>query len=137
MMSLEALPEIVFLGTLVTQPIAVVLETAPLAEVRVLLVELRVPAVAVVDGDRCLTGVITRTDVLRDQGDPDARAKDAMSGFVFSLTSEASIECAAALMAIEGVGQVVVTTRDGELLGMVSSLDIARHVAVRAGYLAA
>jgi CBS domain-containing protein len=38
-------------------------------------------------------------------------------------------------MATEGVGEVVVTWRDGELLGLVSAVDIARHVATRAGYL--
>lgn len=133
----EPTSEIALLATLISHPIAIVLETTPLAEVRDLLVDLRVPAIAVVDGERSLRGVLTRTDVLRAQKDPSAVARDAMSGFVFALTVEATIECAAALMAIEGVGQVVVTTDDGELLGMVSALDIARHVAVRAGYLAA
>lgn len=150
MKSLESLPaclyaiddeeptsDLVLLATLISQPIAVVLETTPLAEVRDLLVDLRVPAVAVVDREQALRGLVTRTDVLRGMADPDATARDAMSGFVFSVTVDASVECAAALMAIEGVGQVVVTTADGELLGMVSALDIARHLAVRAGYLAA
>lgn len=151
MKSLEALPaslyaddeadeptsELVVLATLISQPIAIVLETTPISEIRELLVDLRVPAVAVVDAERSLRGVVTRTDVLRAQSDPGAVARDAMSGFVFALTVEASIECAAALMALEGVGQVIVTTEDGQLLGMVSALDIARHVAVRAGYLAA
>lgn len=121
----------------ISRPVAVVIETAPLAEVRDLLVDLRVPAVVVVDRDQTLRGLITRTDVLRCLADRDATASDAMSTYVFSVTSEASIECAAALMAIEGVGQVVITTQDGELLGMVSALDIARHMAIRAGYLAA
>ncbi len=113
------------------------LESAPLGDVRELLLDLRVPAVVVVDRDRALRGIVTRTDVLRGQRDPDATARDAMSGFVFALTLDATIECAAALMAIEGVGQIVVTTEDDELLGMVSALDIARHVAIGAGYLAA
>jgi predicted transcriptional regulator len=121
----------------ISHPVAVVLESAPLAEVRDLLLDLRVPAVVVVDHEQSLRGVITRTDVLRCLADCDATANDAMSTFVFAVTCEASIECAAALMAIEGVGQVVITTQDGELLGMVSALDIARHMAVRAGYLAA
>lgn len=130
-------PELTLLGTLISQPIAIVTEQAPLAEVRDLLIDLRVPAVAVVDARRGLRGVVTRTDVLRTMRDPHARASDAMSGFVFALQEDSTIECAAALMAIEGVGQIVVTTEAGDLVGMVSAVDIARHLAVRAGYLAA
>ncbi|MDX2091718.1 MAG: CBS domain-containing protein [Kofleriaceae bacterium] len=60
-----------------------------------------------------------------------------MSSFVFALPLDSTIEAAAALMALEGVSQVVVTNCHGELAGIVSALDIARHVAVRAGYIAA
>ena len=38
-------------------------------------------------------------------------------------------------MAHECVGQILVTTASGELVGMLSSLDVARYVAVHAGYL--
>jgi predicted transcriptional regulator len=137
MTSFETLPIYPSELALLCQPIAIVIETAPVGELRDLLIELRVPAIAVVDAERSLCGVVTRTDVLRGLGDPDATARDVMSGFVFALPVDSSIECAAALMAIEGVGQIVITARDGALLGMVSALDIARHLAVRAGYLAA
>jgi predicted transcriptional regulator len=123
--------------SLILQPVAIVIETAPLSEVRELLIDLRVPAIAVVDADRSLRGLVTRTDVLRCVHDADATAADVMSGFVFALPAESSIECAAALMAFEGVGQIVITGADGELIGMVSALDIARHMAIRAGYIAA
>jgi len=121
------------LGSLVRSPAVVVSTTTPLAEIRRLLVHRRVPAVAVVDGDH-LCGLVTRTDVLRSTDD-DATADDAMSGFVFALPARAPIERAAALMAYEGVGQVIVIGLDGELFGMVSAIDIARHFAVEAGYL--
>ena len=48
---------------------------------------------------------------------------------------ESTIERAAALMAHECVGQVVITRNGNELAGMVSALDIARHFAIEAGYL--
>jgi CBS domain-containing protein len=129
----------------ILQPIAIVLESTPLAEVRELLVDLdlRVPAIAVVDTQRTLRGLVTRTDVLRGLSSPhdpfpaDTTAGDAMSSYVFAIPEDSSIESAAALMAYEGVGQVVVTAADGALLGIVSALDIARHMAVQAGYLAA
>jgi CBS domain-containing protein len=129
--------ELLDLGSLVEGPALVVEETEPLTVAQSLLVEQRVPALAVVDVAHTLRGVITRTDVLRVLATrSDATVGDAMSGIVFAMPLEAAIESAAALMAYEGVGQVVVTGREGELVGMVSALDIARHFAVRAGYLA-
>jgi len=122
------------LGSLVRTAAVVVSTTTPVAEIRRLLVQRRVPAVAVVDGDH-LCGLVTRTDVLRAPDDRDATADDVMSGFVFALPARAPIERAAALMAYEGVGQVIVIGLDGELFGMVSAIDIARHFAVEAGYL--
>ena len=123
------------LGSLVVSPAIVVTPTTPIGEVRRLLVHHRVPAVAVVDLDDQLLGVITRTDVLRIVDDEDATAGDAMSTFVFALPSRSSIEKAAALMAYEGVGQIVVTGSGSELVGMVSALDVTRYFAIEAGYL--
>jgi CBS domain-containing protein len=142
--SFEDIPTAVLdtLGTLVRSAAVVVTRYTPLAEVRKLLVQRRVPAVVVVDGtappfggaDATLCGIVTRTDVLRAIDD-DATAGDAMSGFVFVLPARSAIEKAAALMAYEGVGQVVVTGSGGELIGMVSAIDVARYFAVEAGYL--
>jgi CBS domain-containing protein len=125
------------LGTLVSTPISIVQPDTPISEVLKLLVELRIPAVAVVDRCGAIGGIVTRTDVLRELARGDhASAGDAMSGFVFALSARSTVERAAALMAYEGVGQVVVTGSRGELVGMVSALDIARYFAVSAGYLA-
>jgi len=122
------------LGALVRHPALTVSAHTPLAEVRGLLVHHREPAIAVIDDDGHLCGILTRTDVLRAHGDPEATAETAMSSFVFTLPPSAYVEKAAALMAVEGVGQVLVVERDGRLLGMVSAVDIARHFAALAGY---
>jgi CBS domain-containing protein len=128
--------EIYLLRALLQSPVITVGQTAPLADLHRMLVDERVPAIAVVDDDRTLIGLVTRTDVLRVLLDePDALAGQAMSRFVVSVPVDSTVEAAAALMATENVGQVVVTGRDGELLGLVSAVDIARHVAARAGYL--
>jgi CBS domain-containing protein len=121
------------LATLASRAL-VVDEATPLDEVRRMLLERRVPAIVVADPYGNVRGVITRTDLLRAIDD-DATAADAMSGFVFALPVRSSVEKAAALMAYEGVGQIVVTGDHGQLVGMVSALDIAHHVAVVAGYL--
>ena len=80
---------------------------------------------------------VLRIDAIdRIDGD-DATAADAMSTFVFTLPARSSIERAAALMAYEGVGQVIVTGFERELVGMVSALDVTRYFAIEAGYLVA
>lgn len=122
------------LGSLIRGPAPAVELDTPLAVVRRMLVASRVPAIAVVDDNDSLVGLVTRTDVLR-LCDNECTAADAMSGFVFALPIESTIEKAAALMAHEGVGQVVITRNGNELAGMVSALDIARHFAIEAGYL--
>lgn len=133
----EVTAEIYLLRALIRSPVITVTPATPLAEAQRLLVDERVPALVVVDRDQ-LRGLVTRTDVLRALLEqPAACTGDAMSRYVFSIPVDSSIESAAALIAIEHVGQVVVTGHDGELLGLVSAVDIARHVATRAGYLAA
>jgi CBS domain-containing protein len=122
------------LGSLVAQPAVAIPIATPIEEVSRLLVRLRVPALAVVDDACHLRGLITRTDVLCAIDEALATAGDAMTCVVFALPAGANIERAAALMAYEGVGQVVVTGHDGELLGMVSALDVARHYAASSGY---
>lgn len=99
---------------------------APLLEVRHLLVDNRVPAVVVIDDDRALVGVITRTDVLRTVT-RDATASDAMCTKLVSLPANASIAEASALVAQERVGQILVVEEDASLLGVVSALDILSY----------
>jgi CBS domain-containing protein len=112
------------LGGLVRTPIVVVGIDRPISDVRMLLVEHRVPAIAVVDGDE-LYGVLTRTDALRATN--DNVAGDVVSRFVFALPAHAPIARAAALIAYENVGQIVVTHCDGSLLGMVSAVELVRY----------
>ena len=119
------------LGTLVLQPAIAISAATPIEEVGRLLVRHRVPALAVVDGAHHVRGLVTRTDVLRLLDEPLTTAGDAMTCVVFALPEGADVERAAALMAYEGVGQIVVTGHRGELVGMVSALDLARYYATR------
>lgn len=134
----EITAEVFLLRALIQSPVVTIAPSTPLVEAQRLLVDERVPALVVVDETQTLCGLVTRTDVLRvllEQ--PDADASVAMSMWVVAIPVDSPIENAAALIAIENVGQVVVTGRDGELLGLVSAVDIARHVATRAGYMQA
>jgi len=131
----EATVELETLAALARKPTVFVSPDTPIADVRRQFIELRVPAILVVDRSDNLVGIITRTDVLRSHG--DACARDVLSGVVFVLPVFATVERAAALMAYEGVGQIVVTDDVGALVGIVSALDLVRHYAVEAGYLVA
>ena len=130
----EVTGELATCGALVGTPVVIVTLDTPLDQVRALLVERRVSAIAVVDRDATLRGIVTRTDVLRAT-DEVTTAEAAMSHCVFALPASAAIERAAALMAFEGVGQVAITGADGALLGLISALDVARHYAIEAGYM--
>jgi CBS domain-containing protein len=130
----EVTKELDTLASLARKPFVLVAPDTPIADVRRHFIERRVPAILVVDYADNLIGIVTRTDVLRSHG--DACARDVMSAAVFVLPLFASVERACALMAYEGVNQIVVT--DGAaLVGVVSALDLVRHYAVEAGYLVA
>jgi CBS domain-containing protein len=118
-------------GSLIPGPALTIAERAPIGEARGLLVEHRVAAIAVLDDHRELRGVVTRTDVLRAD-DLATPVSELMSMFIVALPWSASIDRAAALIAYEGVGQVVVTGIRRSLLGIVSAVDITRYFAVAA-----
>jgi CBS domain-containing protein len=129
----EVTRELETLASLARQPTVIVAPDTPIAVVRRKFIDHRAAAILVVDGDDNLLGILTRTDALRSETHMEAR--DALSGIVFVLPMFASVERAAALMAYEGVGQIVITGEGGELVGVVSAIDIVRHYAVEAGYL--
>lgn len=129
----EVTRELETLASLARQPTVIVAPDTPMTVVRRTFVEHRAAAILVVDDDDNLLGILTRTDALRSGA--DMLARDALSGIVFVLPMLASVERAAALMAYEGVGQIVITGENGELVGVVSAIDIVRHYAVEAGYL--
>lgn len=130
------LDELDTINELPPAPLLTIHETTSLSELARMFIELMVTAIGVVDDDERLLGIVTRSDLLGMIHVASATAVDAMSGIV-SLESDSSIECAAALMVLEGIGHLIVISPAGEPVGVISALDIARRVASRAGYLAA
>lgn len=65
-----------------------------------------------------------------------ASVADVMTPTAFTLSEDAPVAEAAALMAFEGVHRVPVVGGDGRVVGIVTSLDVLRWVAQREGYLA-
>jgi CBS domain-containing protein len=66
---------------------------------------------------------------------PRATVEDIMMPVAFTATEHASIAEAAALMAFEGTHRVPIVSKDGKVVGIVSSLDVLRWIAETEGYL--
>jgi CBS domain-containing protein len=62
-------------------------------------------------------------------------AEDVMLPLAITLSERATVAHAAALMAIEGIHHIPVVDLQGKLIGIVSSMDIARWLARNDGYL--
>ena len=141
------------LASLITRPVHFVDQDAELDSVLPAFLNGGVDAAVVVDSQARVAGILSKTDLLhwhyRDSSEDAARSaitptaversatprvREAMSHLVYMLSAEADIPRAAALMAYEGVHQIVVTDRDRRPIGMLSSLDILRCIARRNGY---
>lgn len=66
---------------------------------------------------------------------PGAVVADVMTPTAFTLSEDAPLAQAAALMAFEGVHRVPVVSHDGRVAGMVTTLDVLRWMAQQEGYL--
>ena len=132
------------IGHIMTADVVCVHQDATAARLRELLVEGRQHCIPVVAPDGHAVGMVTKTDLLRSVGDDgesleprtfdDMTADEIMTPLVFALPMDASVERAAALMAYEGVEQLVVTCEGGGVAGVVRALDVARACARSAGY---
>ena len=113
-----------------TTAVVTVAANMPIEDVRSLLIIDGGAPVVVVDDDGRLCGLITRTDALNSLAmyPDDAVAADAMNSLVYTLPMGASVERAEALLAYEGVGQLVITNGPF-VVGLVTSRDVAEHFA--------
>jgi predicted transcriptional regulator len=94
----------------------------------------------VLSDDRALIGFISMTDLLRHRheasgADALATVGQLMTPFAISLDESAPVTLAAALMSFEGVHRIPVVADDGEVVGVLSALDVLRWLAVQDGYL--
>lgn len=129
-----------------------------------LFLERGISGAPVVDASGRTLGVVSKTDVLRDYADrgetgevgkpevqaggiraqldrgmhvqetKDATVQDVMTPLAFTLTEDASIARASALMALEGVHRVPVVAKNGKVVGILSALDVLRWLAKTEGY---
>ena len=119
------------LGAFMNGDVVAVREDASVTVVAELFLDRGVGCVPVVDGEGGVTGIITRTDLLR-AGGPTAR--DVMTLGAYCLPEDARLSHAFALMAAENVAHVPIVTSGGTLVGVVSAEDATRWVAGQLGY---
>jgi CBS domain-containing protein len=130
-------------------------EDATLDELARVFVERKIGGLPVVDAGRRPIGVVAKTDLIEalaghmvSEPRPSRRRKKPRRGFqeerpssltahelmtpvVHSIPDTATLTDAAALMAEKGVHRLPVLSRSGEVTGVVTALDIVRHVGAR------
>lgn len=124
----------------------------------VLLLARNVSAVPVVDARGRPIGVVSKTDILRDaeidgswedvataanhaiergmaiRAARTRTAAEIMTPLAFTVSEDQTIATAAALMASDSIHRVFVVGRAGEIVGVVSAMDITKWVAKRFGF---
>ena len=122
-----------------------------------LLLERNISAAPVVDERGRAIGIASKTDLVRWylheeelEGPDDVTAvepglsvrtvpvrtvNDLMTPLAFTLGEEAALSVAAALMTMEGAHHLPIVDAAGEVVGIISSLDLARWIAQRDGLL--
>jgi CBS domain-containing protein len=88
---------------------------------------------AVIDERGRAIGVVSKTDLIR--GRYAKSIGDVMTPVAFTMKENAPISQAAALMAFEGIHRLPVVSSSGEVVGIVSSIDVLRWIAERDGYM--
>lgn len=123
--------------SIMTKSPACVHHDLPVSAVTALLVERGVSGVPVVDEHGRPIGVISKSDLVEHthaKGLRDATVGDIMMSVAFTVNEQSPIGMAAAMMATEGVHRLPVVDSHGRVVGIVSTLDIVRWYAQRAGY---
>jgi CBS domain-containing protein len=122
-----------------THEVDCVTEETSVLGVRSLLLDRSIGGAPVVDNHGRVRGVVSRSDLVANLEPTDSAVRksvgDIMTYYVFAVPSRASIGQAAALMAYEGVHRCVVTGDGGQMVGIVTTLDIARWVGEQEGYI--
>jgi CBS domain-containing protein len=120
------------LSAVMSADVVCVSDDLPIRTVVALLADRGFSGVPVVDSTGKPIGMVSRSDLLENAG--SGLVRDIMMPIAFTLPQGASLSHAAALMAYENIHRVPVVAEDGTVVGIVSTMDIARWVAERDGY---
>ncbi|MBK6513284.1 MAG: CBS domain-containing protein [Polyangiaceae bacterium] len=119
--------------SLATRDVMCVSPDTPIDRVRSKLIEAVIECLPVVDPDGKPVGVIGPVDLMSKPG--ATIASSAMTCPVATIDEMTPMTRAAAVMAYEGIHHLLIVNDSGALIGVLSSLDVLRHVGQDQGYL--
>lgn len=133
------------LSALMRAGVVCVAPDMPTHAVLSLMLERGFGGVPVVDAAGRPIGVVSKTDLLRQFADdletekngttpPERTVGESMTPMTIALPPGASLAQAAALMASQGLHRLPVVSEQGEVVGIVSPLDILHFIATLSGY---
>jgi CBS domain-containing protein len=130
------------LGDVIPTDTTCVRSDVTIDEVTALMRETPLRALPVVDENRRLLGIVSRTDLFRKRDRakspraPGGRqtVADVMTRVVHGLPEDAPIAYAISLMAFESLHEVPVVDADSHVIGMITATDTLRWVAQALGY---
>lgn len=101
-----------------------------------LMLDRGIRALPVVDEQRKLVGILSKSDLVRARHEVEAgtRVEKVMTPLVHGLPEEAPLAYAISLMAFEGLHEVPAIASDGRVVGMLTAIDALRWMANGLGY---
>jgi CBS domain-containing protein len=124
-------------ATIMSRVLVTAAPTLPATRLVDLMVDLNIGAVPVVEEDGTPVGIVTRGDVLEELEEDEEPISDELPAYMLmhpsllTIAPSTLVRDAAKLMIREHVHHLLVVDAIGQLVGLVSSLDVVRWVAER------
>lgn len=132
-----SIADLVPVTDIMTRGIVCARRELPAEAVVELVLQHRLGCLPVIEDPGRPVGMITRVDLVEQLlggGERPTTANELMLPLAITLGERATVAHAAALMAIEGVHHIPIVDGFGRMIGLVSSLDIVRWLAVNDGF---
>jgi len=131
----------VSVGEVMTPHVVCVAPDVSIESLMALLVERGISGVPVVNERGLPVGMVSKTDIVRHlyedgntQTSDSTTVGDLMLPLAFTLLESAPLSHAAALMAWEGVHRIPICSDAGDVVGILSALDLVRWLSGQEGY---
>ena len=121
----------VFVGSLMSSPVHTVTADTSLQHAGTVMLETNIGSIIIVGAEEQLEGILTATEFIRiiadGNPDPGAIVGTVMTTEVITTTADEPIQTVADLMIKHGIQHLPITA-DGEVIGIISSTDLAAYL---------
>ncbi len=121
-----------FAGQVMTEPVLTIETDTPIGEAAEAMLASDIKSVVAIDADCRPEGILTSTDFVRltaERGDPDAATvADHMTTDIVTTAADAAVPDVAETMLAEGISHVPVVDEDEQVMGILTSTDMASYV---------